>query len=133
MHKKFEINRTKINGGCQSGRKVVTHDSKSDLPLIANTKITPFKKLKGHTPRHFVGIFRCHFQFRNFCSDSVFFSQDYLLIVGGFTLSKRGLIFDTSQSSDFDDFDAFDDFDDSMSNNTEDSDKEFYDFDDFND
>ena len=29
MHKKFETNQTKINGGCQS----VTHDSKSDLPL----------------------------------------------------------------------------------------------------
>ena len=34
MHKKFEINWTKIKGSCQSGRKVVTHDSKSDLPLI---------------------------------------------------------------------------------------------------
>ena len=34
MHKKFEINRKKIKGGCQSGRKVVTHNSKSDLPLI---------------------------------------------------------------------------------------------------
>ena len=33
MHKKFEINRTKIKGGCQSGRKMVTHNSKSDLPL----------------------------------------------------------------------------------------------------
>ena len=33
MHKKFEINQTKIKGGCQSGIKVVTHDSKSDLPL----------------------------------------------------------------------------------------------------
>ena len=33
MHKKFEINRSKIKGGCQSGRKVVTHISKSDLPL----------------------------------------------------------------------------------------------------
>ena len=32
-HKKFEINRTKIKGGCQSGRKVVPHDSKRDLPL----------------------------------------------------------------------------------------------------
>ena len=30
MYKKFEIN---IKGGCQSGRKVVTHNSKSDLPL----------------------------------------------------------------------------------------------------
>ena len=34
MHKKFEINRTKIKGSCQSGRKVVTHNSKSDLPLV---------------------------------------------------------------------------------------------------
>ena len=33
MHKKFEINRAKIKGGCQSGSKVVTHNSKSDLPL----------------------------------------------------------------------------------------------------
>ena len=35
MHKKFGINWTKIKGGCQSGRKVVTHNSKSDLPLVA--------------------------------------------------------------------------------------------------
>ena len=34
MHKKFEINQTKIKGGCESGRKVVTHNSKSDLPLV---------------------------------------------------------------------------------------------------
>ena len=33
MHKKFEINQTKIKGDCQSGRKVVAYDSKSDLPL----------------------------------------------------------------------------------------------------
>ena len=33
MHEKFEINGTKIKGGCQQGRKVVTHNSKSDLPL----------------------------------------------------------------------------------------------------
>ena len=33
MHKKFEINRTKSKGICQSGRKVVTHYSKSNLPL----------------------------------------------------------------------------------------------------
>ena len=32
MYKKFEINLTKVKGGCKSGRKVVTHDSKSDLP-----------------------------------------------------------------------------------------------------
>ena len=29
----FEVNQTKIKGGCQLGRKVVPHDSKSDLPL----------------------------------------------------------------------------------------------------
>ena len=29
----FEVNLTKIKGGCQSGRKVVSYDSKSDLPL----------------------------------------------------------------------------------------------------
>ena len=34
MQKQFEINRTKIKGGCQSGRKVVPHDSESDLPLV---------------------------------------------------------------------------------------------------
>ena len=28
MHKKFEINQTKIKGSCQSGRKVVTHNFK---------------------------------------------------------------------------------------------------------
>ena len=37
MHKKFEINRTKIKGGCQSGKKVVPHDSRSDLPLVVNS------------------------------------------------------------------------------------------------
>ena len=36
MHKKFEINRTKIKGGCQSGRVVVTRNSKSDLPLAGH-------------------------------------------------------------------------------------------------
>ena len=33
MHKKFEINRTKIKGGRQLGRKEVSHNSKSDMPL----------------------------------------------------------------------------------------------------
>ena len=40
MHKKFEINWTKIKGGCQSGRKVVPHNSKSDLPLVDTLKLT---------------------------------------------------------------------------------------------
>ena len=50
MHKKVEINWTKIKGGCQLGRKVVTHNSKSDLPLVINKlailhikkKVNPF-------------------------------------------------------------------------------------------
>ena len=33
MHEKFEMNRTKIKGGCKSERKVVAQDSKSNLPL----------------------------------------------------------------------------------------------------
>ena len=33
MHKRFEINRTKNKGSCQSGRKVETHDSKSVVVL----------------------------------------------------------------------------------------------------
>ena len=35
MDKKFEINQTKIKGSCQSGRDVVAHDSKNDLPLVS--------------------------------------------------------------------------------------------------
>ena len=38
--KKFEINQTKIKGGCQLGRKVVPHDSKSDLPLVLSSMIS---------------------------------------------------------------------------------------------
>ena len=34
MHKKFEIYWTKNKGGRQSARKVVTYNSKSDLPLV---------------------------------------------------------------------------------------------------
>ena len=40
MHMKFEIYRTKIKGGCQSGRKVVTHNCKSDLPLDPAINLT---------------------------------------------------------------------------------------------
>ena len=29
----YVVNLTKIEGGCQLGRKVVTQDSKNDLPL----------------------------------------------------------------------------------------------------
>ena len=52
MHKKFEINRTKIKGGCQSGRKVVTHNSKIDLPLrTTDTRVLHI--LMRERERHF--------------------------------------------------------------------------------
>ena len=35
----FEIHQTKIKGGCQSGGKVVTRNSKSDLPLVLSGTI----------------------------------------------------------------------------------------------
>ena len=38
MHKKFEINQTKIKGSYQSGKKVVPNNSKSDLPLDDDKK-----------------------------------------------------------------------------------------------
>ena len=36
MASDLKVNQTKIKAGCQSGRKVVPHDSKSDLPLNKN-------------------------------------------------------------------------------------------------
>ena len=49
MHKKFEINWTKIKGGCQSGRKVVTHNSKSYLtPVYIEIKSGQNKYLIKH-------------------------------------------------------------------------------------
>ena len=50
----FEVNQTKIKGSCQSGRKVVTHDSKSDLPL-GDTQIMFFKY--GHNFSKYVLLF----------------------------------------------------------------------------
>ena len=52
LHKKFEINRAKIKGGCQSGRKVVTHNSKSDLPLEKEKKNT-LKSYDSETGKKF--------------------------------------------------------------------------------
>ena len=55
MHKNFEINRTKIKGSCQSGRKLVPHDSKSDLPLARmRDNLTDFR-VSGQSQVHFLG------------------------------------------------------------------------------
>ena len=43
MNKKFEMNRREIKGGCQSGRKVAPHNSKSDLPLAAGNATVPLQ------------------------------------------------------------------------------------------
>ena len=48
MHKKFEINRTNIKGGCQLGSKVVPQDSKSDLPLVGAKFIEVFVYTISH-------------------------------------------------------------------------------------
>ena len=62
MQKKFEINRTKIKGGCQSGRKVVPNDSKSDLPLAFSERFfLPF----------FINVF--FFWLPVFCNGPVFY------------------------------------------------------------
>ena len=54
MHKKFELNQTKIKGGCQSGRKMVTHNSKSDLPLhVAVTSLKVIKYGRAYVQKHF--------------------------------------------------------------------------------
>ena len=39
LHKKFEIYRTKIRDGCQSGRKVVAKYCMSDMPLATDDGI----------------------------------------------------------------------------------------------
>ena len=74
MQKKFEINRTKIKGGCQSGRKMVTHNSKSDLPcpknahhvrgqiVLQSIKINTGILNRFHRSRHqLIFIFICFF------------------------------------------------------------------------
>ena len=38
----FKVNLTKIKGGCLLGRKVVTYNSKSDLPLSFNILATTY-------------------------------------------------------------------------------------------
>ena len=49
MHKKFEIDGTKIEDGCQSWRKLVTHNSKSNLPLDTNKQCVNKLFLKNLT------------------------------------------------------------------------------------
>ena len=55
---KFEINRTKIKGGCQSGRKMVTHNSNSNLPQAEET----FEYCRAHLRVRLGGSFIDIFQ-----------------------------------------------------------------------
>ena len=52
MHKKFEINKTKIKVTCQLGRQMVTSNSKSDLPLACSPPINPLVNLASHATSH---------------------------------------------------------------------------------
>ena len=40
------VHQTKISGGCQSGRKLVPHNYKSDLPLVIVNLDLYFSKIK---------------------------------------------------------------------------------------
>ena len=62
MHKKFEINQKKIKDGCQSGRKVVLRDSKSDLPLVDSQQCLPVQCVSVllHSVLRFLGIKTIH-------------------------------------------------------------------------
>ena len=42
----FEVNHTNIKGGFLSGRKVVPHDSKSDLPLVIESNLKTLENQK---------------------------------------------------------------------------------------
>ena len=46
----FEVNQTKIKGGCQSGRKLAPHDSKSDLPLVYTLEDKAYARKLGLDP-----------------------------------------------------------------------------------
>ena len=68
MHKKFEIIQIKIKGGCQPGRKVVTHKSKSDLPLVCTP--TQCSAVVGH--RIFANFKIVHFYYTDVYRSALF-------------------------------------------------------------
>ena len=53
MHKKFEVNWTKIKGGCQSERKVSQLNSYSKMPLSVKQIADPTGRLHflAYTPK----------------------------------------------------------------------------------
>ena len=65
MHKKFEINRTKIKGSCQLCRKVVSHNSKSNLHQIL--KINWLKTAKKWQKKLDPLLVMCSWWIRNLC------------------------------------------------------------------
>ena len=56
MHKKFKINRTKIKGGCQSGRKVVTTILRVICLQLAKIRLGLTKIKVGHNKAVLVSI-----------------------------------------------------------------------------
>ena len=92
MHKKFEINRTKIKGGCQSRRKVVPHDSKSDLPLTSQQrKWLGFAKMwmsgRNSIFTNFFCVWVCDFNFFKH------FAMKDRIVFGSMTASKSLIFF----------------------------------------
>ena len=85
MHKKFEINRTKIKVSCQSGRKVVTHDSKSDLPLIPMSLIF-FCDLKMYS------VYLCIFLYVSVTSNFTIVAYNTLDILVAFLVYETKLL-----------------------------------------
>ena len=56
MASDFEVNQTKIKGGCRTGRKVLPHDSNSDLPLVK--QLHHWRKPEKPTPTIFAMTFQ---------------------------------------------------------------------------
>ena len=81
MHKKFEINLTKIKDGCQSGRKVVPHNAKSNLLLIYFLKLQILKKdILFYFSPHLLAEHQAYIQKQLACSET---KPTFLVMHGG--------------------------------------------------
>ena len=91
MHKKFEIDQTNIKGGCQSERKFVIHNSKSNLPrefplfmLISFRKTKKLKIFALALEPNVLGLFI----YAHIISKVVFWKQINLKILGYYFSSQ---------------------------------------------
>ena len=79
MHEKLEINLTKIKGSCQLGRKVVTHNSKSDLPLENNYKYSNATQIPKSISCKNNFYFRCYSDLadRKKCREGTWYNEGW--------------------------------------------------------